>query len=292
LTSHTQIRWNHFQRITNSLVTILFIALAVVSLACQPAPTADRQPPLMRVAYTSAVDIGDLPSLIAHRQLEKAGYRVEETFYAQPELAVEALASGGADVASGGTRAFWAAAVKGAELRLIMKHSENGYQLAAVPGVTTCRDLHGRTLALSSQGALPTALVQAFLQRCQNTTPQHLDEVRDRRPECEYRQLKRVKCGPVIERLEQRKRPSEHHGRQQSRQTMPVGHRDAGHDADSAPESERSKPRCGSGHERVGPAVHGLGRASRSRRIHDEARILKNCAKPPITVGEAADRPL
>ena len=127
--------------------------------------------PLIRVAYTSAVDVGDLPSLIAHRRLENAGYRIEETFYAQPELAVEALASGRADVASGGTRAFWAAADKGAQLTLVMEHSENGYQLAAASGITACGDLHGRTLALSSQGSLPTALGRAFLQRCPHARP-------------------------------------------------------------------------------------------------------------------------
>lgn len=138
---------------------------------CGRAATERRQPTVIRAAYSSAVDIGDLPSLVAHRLLERAGYRVDVTFYAQPELAVEALASGGADVASGGTRAFWAATAKGAGLRLVMQHARNGYQLAAVSGVATCRDLHGRTLALSSQGSLPTALGQAFLQRCPDARP-------------------------------------------------------------------------------------------------------------------------
>ena len=110
---------------------IALICLALGVAGCQSGPPADREGPMIRVAYTSAPDVGDLPSLIAHRLLQDAGYRIEETFYAQPELAVEALASGAADVASGGTRAFWAAALKGAQLRLVMEHSENGYQLAA-----------------------------------------------------------------------------------------------------------------------------------------------------------------
>lgn len=112
-----------------------------------------------------------MSSLIAHRLLSDSGYQVEATFYAQPELAVEALASGGADVASGGARVFWAAIAKGAPLSMVMEHSENGYELAVVPGIRTCRDLHERTLALSSQGSLPTALGQAFLRRCADAKP-------------------------------------------------------------------------------------------------------------------------
>jgi ABC-type nitrate/sulfonate/bicarbonate transport system substrate-binding protein len=128
----------------------------------------------LRAAYTSAVDIGDLPSLLAHRALAKDGYRVDPTFFAHPELAVEALARGDADVASGGSRAFWAAAAKGADLVMIMEHSENGYRLAAVSAITRCQDLHERTLALSSRGSLPTALGDAYLQRCPTANPRVL----------------------------------------------------------------------------------------------------------------------
>jgi ABC-type nitrate/sulfonate/bicarbonate transport system substrate-binding protein len=128
----------------------------------------------LRAAYTSAVDIGDLPSLLAHRALAKDGYRVDPTFFARPELAVEALARGDADVASGGSRAFWAAAAKGADLVMIMEHSENGYGLAAVSAITRCQDLHGRRLALSSRGSLPTSLGDAYLQRCPAVNPRML----------------------------------------------------------------------------------------------------------------------
>jgi ABC-type nitrate/sulfonate/bicarbonate transport system substrate-binding protein len=150
---------------------ILLCLVLTSTPGCRPTSPADGQQTLIRAAYTSAADIGDLPSLIAHRQLENDGYRIEETFYAQPELAVEALASGGADVASGGTTAFWAAVVKGAQLRMVMEHSKNGYELAAASGITRCHDLHERTLALSSPGSLPTALGRAFLKRCPDSRP-------------------------------------------------------------------------------------------------------------------------
>jgi len=123
------------------------------------------------VAYTSPVDVGDLPSLIAHRMLAERGYDVETTFFAQPELAVEALARGDVEFANGGVRAFWAAVGKGADLVMVMEHAENGYQIAAHADIRSAEDLTGRTLALSSPGALPTALGEAYLRRCAGATP-------------------------------------------------------------------------------------------------------------------------
>ena len=144
------------------------LVLLAASQGCRSTDTQSRH---LRAAYTSAVDIGDVPSLIAHRLLSDAGYQVDTTFYAQPELAVEALASGRADVASGGVRAFWAAIAKGAPITMVMEHAQVGYELVAVPTIKTCDDLQGRTLALSSQGSQPTALGQAFLRRCAHVKP-------------------------------------------------------------------------------------------------------------------------
>jgi ABC-type nitrate/sulfonate/bicarbonate transport system substrate-binding protein len=147
------------------------LATAVAAIGCQRARPSTRPVTDLRTAYTSAVDIGDLPSLLAGRLLERDGYRVTPTFFADPELAVAALASGDVDVASGGTGAFWAAAAKGADLVMIMAHSENGYELMAGPGIERCGDLDGRTLALSSPGSLPTALGEAYLRRCPTAEP-------------------------------------------------------------------------------------------------------------------------
>jgi ABC-type nitrate/sulfonate/bicarbonate transport system substrate-binding protein len=154
----------------------LVLAIAISTLeGCGAQRAVDDRLTRIRVAYTSAVDIGDLPSLIAHGSLEKLGYRVEPTFFAQPELAVQALASGEADMANGGTRGFWAAASKGADIVMVMEHSENGYQIAAVSGIRRCEDLDGRTLALSSRGSQPTALAEAYLSRCPSATPRVLN---------------------------------------------------------------------------------------------------------------------
>jgi len=148
-------------------VSALLVAIVTLTTAaCRDRGPAGPKPVRLRVAYTSDIDVGDLPSLIANRALAAAGYQLEPTFFARPELAVEALARGDAEFANGGIRAFWAAGAKGADILLLMEHSENGYQIAARPDIRTCRDLDSRTLALSSPGALPTALAKAFLQDC------------------------------------------------------------------------------------------------------------------------------
>lgn len=150
---------------------IATLAILAVTGACGTREPAAARPVRLRVAYTSAANVGDLPSLIAHRALERQGYQVNAIFFAQAELAIEALARGDADLANGGTRSFWAAVAKGADLVLVMEHAEPGYEIATRGDIRDCADLTGRTLALSSPGALPTVLGEAYLQRCQDATP-------------------------------------------------------------------------------------------------------------------------
>ncbi len=152
---------------------VLAAGLLAAGVACRPAAFESGAIHL-RAAYTSSVDVGDLPSLMAHRALSHHGRSVTPTFFAQPELAVAALAAGDADVASGGVRAFWAADARGADLVLLMEHSENGYVLVTVPDIGRCADLDGRTLALSSRGSLPAALGEHFLAQCPDATPRIL----------------------------------------------------------------------------------------------------------------------
>ncbi|MGE3176831.1 MAG: ABC transporter substrate-binding protein [Vicinamibacterales bacterium] len=153
---------------------MLILAVSFVASCARDAAGPRIGGTRLRVAYTSAVDIGDLPSLIALRALEERGYTVEPTFFAQPELAVEALARGDVEIANGGARAFWAADAKGADLVMLMEHSENGYLIAGRTEIARCEDLHDRTLALSSSGALPTAIGRAFLQQCPRIEPRIL----------------------------------------------------------------------------------------------------------------------
>lgn len=149
------------------------LALLLLSLvaACTPAPATDKR---LRIIYATTSNIGDLTSLAANRTLRARGYDIVETFVANPELAVAALARGDAELAIGGASAYWVANHKGANLRMLISRSDNGYQLIAKPGLEHCADFHGRTLAVSTAGSLPTALLAAYLTSCPGIKPQVL----------------------------------------------------------------------------------------------------------------------
>jgi NitT/TauT family transport system substrate-binding protein len=152
---------------TARLVSLVTCSLAIP--AAGAAPTARRP---IHVAYPSAADLGDLPSLMVEAQLTREGYDVRTTFYARAQLAVEAVARGHADVGMGSTRTYWAAIARGADVVTVMEQVANGWSLVARPEITTCAGLHGKRLALSSEGSLSAALSLAYVRRsCPGTEP-------------------------------------------------------------------------------------------------------------------------
>ena len=131
-----------------------------------------RQVVKIRVAYPSTVDFEDIPSLIAHDMLVDQGYAIVPTFYAQSELAVEALARGDAEFGNGAERTFWAAVTQGASIRTIVEQSANAWSIYSIPDITTCQDLEGQRLAQHSEGAVSKAMTDAYiLENCPGTTP-------------------------------------------------------------------------------------------------------------------------
>ena len=127
------------------------------------------------IGYPSAVDVEDIPSLMAHELLVEQGYTVTPTFYSQAELAVAALARGDADFSVGAGRTIWQAISQGAELIPIMEHAANGWLALSVPEIATCRDLDGRRYAHHSEGGVSKAMSDAYiLEKCPGTQPEIL----------------------------------------------------------------------------------------------------------------------
>jgi NitT/TauT family transport system substrate-binding protein len=127
------------------------------------------------VAYPSVVDMEDIPTVMAHELLSEQGYRVTPTFFAQSELAVEALASGDADFGNGADRTFWAAVSQGAPIVTIMEQAANSWAIFAVPEIQTCEDLGGMRFAQHSEGAVSKAMSDAYLlENCPDTEPEIL----------------------------------------------------------------------------------------------------------------------
>jgi NitT/TauT family transport system substrate-binding protein len=134
--------------------------------------SADNPARRIRVAFSSTVDLGDLPSLMAHALLVTQGYDVVPTFFAHAQLAADALARGQMDVGNGSTRTYWAAIAKGADIATIMEQVGNGWSIMAATDIRRCADLHGRPFAVSGEGSVSAALSRAYIaSRCPGTEP-------------------------------------------------------------------------------------------------------------------------
>ena len=97
------------------------------------------------------------------------------TFYSQPELAVEAVARGDADIGEGSAPAYWTAVSKGADVVSIMEQIANEWQIVAIPEVQTCADLDGRRLAQHSESSVSKAMSDAYIaETCPGAEPQIL----------------------------------------------------------------------------------------------------------------------
>lgn len=134
--------------------------------------SADDPVRQIRVAFSSTVDLGDLPSLMAHALLAAQGYDVVPTFFAHAQLAADALARGQMDVGNGSTRTYWAAIAKGADIATTMEQVGNGWSIMAATEIRSCADLHGRPFAVSGEGSVSAALFRAYIaSRCPGTEP-------------------------------------------------------------------------------------------------------------------------
>jgi ABC-type nitrate/sulfonate/bicarbonate transport system substrate-binding protein len=153
--------------------TLVLVGLALAAgCARPPNELLDRPGGRIRVAYTSTPDLNDVPSLMAHHALEARGYSVETVFYAQPELATQALSRGDADVALGSARTFWASAYRGAPIVAVMEAARNDHLLVTASSLHACADLEGRRVGSHSAGSVGHALLEAYLsEQCAGTEP-------------------------------------------------------------------------------------------------------------------------
>jgi ABC-type nitrate/sulfonate/bicarbonate transport system substrate-binding protein len=161
------------------LIWLALLALA----ACAPQPAAPVEvtrlvevtapPRLIRVAYASEADFGDVPTLLALRRLADQGYAVLPINYAQPEIAVEALARGDADLGAGSMRTYWAAVSQGARLATVMEQLANNWEIYAAPDIQGCADLDGRRFAISGSGSVSSSMSSAYVEaNCPGTERQ------------------------------------------------------------------------------------------------------------------------
>lgn len=157
-------------------IPILFLFIsALVSSACaasvSPTGAATVKPPTppksgtIRIGFSSSVDMGDVPSYMAHELLTAQGYTLQVITFASADLQAAALAQGELDIANGGVRPIWIAIGKGADARTIMEQVANAWMLVAKSEYTACADLQGKRIAFTSAAALNRALFDAYVQQ-------------------------------------------------------------------------------------------------------------------------------
>jgi ABC-type taurine transport system substrate-binding protein len=127
---------------------------------------------MIRVASTRPAISDGLPSVESETERRSEDFVVNMVRYARTELAIAALAKGDADIGHGPVPHYWAAAARGAPVRLVVAHTSNAYRLVSHAAILHCSALDGRDLAVQSAGAVSTAFLRAFLaDQCPDVLP-------------------------------------------------------------------------------------------------------------------------
>jgi ABC-type nitrate/sulfonate/bicarbonate transport system substrate-binding protein len=117
-------------------------------------------------------DFADVPRLWAERKLAARGIVVRSTFFARPDLSIIAVGQGQQDLTVTAITLGWAAIAQGAPIVMIMEASGSRHVLAARAAIRTCRDLHGRRIAVNSLRATSDQVLRAYLaEACPDISP-------------------------------------------------------------------------------------------------------------------------
>jgi len=150
------------------------LAMLMLVAACAgPTTPASSTPVLIRVGYGSGVDLGDIPSLIAHQHLIEQGYQVEVTNFATLELAVTAATDGKIDVLYDSPKLVWTAIAQGANLALIGEQNANTLLVETDQSIQSCADLDGQPFGIQSEVAVSISLLRKYMEEnCPTAQPQ------------------------------------------------------------------------------------------------------------------------
>lgn len=136
-------------------------------------PAEER--PAFTLAFPSVLGVSHLPLVAAVDDLRADGYEIETPFLAESELSVEGVASGQFEMSHGTSQSTMLANEAGASIRWLIERVSNEWTLFARNNIESCEDLDGVRLAIHSEGAVSTAMVQAYIdETCPGTEPDFL----------------------------------------------------------------------------------------------------------------------
>lgn len=130
-------------------------------------------------SFTAALiepDITTAPILAALDVMREEGYEIEVVELAEPELAIEGLASGEYAISAEATSPALIAIEQDAPIKIIADVVANQWAVYGAEGVSECDDLAGRPFGIFSEGAVATAMVRDWVaQQCsEGSEPSYL----------------------------------------------------------------------------------------------------------------------
>ena len=116
-----------------------------------------------------------VPTLMAAEALKSKGYTISQPVVKDVSLGIDGLTRGEFQFGYGAVNAYMLAIQKGAPIKIIAEAVKNEWQFFATSSITSCSQLSGKKMGISSAGGVSTALVKAWIQKeCPGTTPQYL----------------------------------------------------------------------------------------------------------------------
>ena len=166
-------------RITRGSVVALIGAIAVT--ACGGAAAPPTAPPgasgagspsaagsaaatgPVEVGFPSTPDAADTLMLLAFERLNEQGWDVQPVFFAQPEAAFGALATGEIQIGVGAVSSALAAQQAGGNFKIIAEQEGIPWSIVVAAGIDTCDDLVGKRFALHSTGGTTTTYANYWI---------------------------------------------------------------------------------------------------------------------------------
>lgn len=121
-----------------------------------------------KASFTVALiepDITTVALLATIETVRAQGYDIETIELAEPELAIEGLASGEYAFAAEATSPALIAIEQDADIKIVADVVANQWAVYSQEGITSCDELDGRPFGIFSEGAVATAMVREWVAR-------------------------------------------------------------------------------------------------------------------------------
>lgn len=140
---------------------VMILVLTALSLLWEGEAQAQKK---LRFAYPSVSDMGDVPSLLAWRELRNQGIEVVSRNFSKTDLAVQAVVSGEADLGAAAGIAVIKAIEQGMPLRIFTEQVRNEWQLMTPASTKEPKQLEGKKVAYHGPFTVTEALVKWMAQ--------------------------------------------------------------------------------------------------------------------------------